>query len=104
MLEIQAIEDSQQLERFEYLNEQILLNILPIHIAYNYALRSDPYSHLCHSVGVVTIRFDIAGGWQGEFGFDRLNRIVFEVDQMVERFIGVEKVALYQNQTLRNNT
>lgn len=78
----------------EYLNEQILLNALPAHIAYLYPQRIDPYAHACPAVGILSARFGGAEptAWQGAFGFDRLNRIIFEIDEMVSRFHGVEKL------------
>jgi hypothetical protein len=56
---------------------------LPAHIAFNFAVRSDPYAHLCPSVGVLCARFGHSGDWVGEFGFDRLNRIACEIDQRI---------------------
>lgn len=80
------------MERLEFLNDQIVLNTLPAHIAHSYLVRNDLYQHLCQSVGVLSAKFGQSSDWQSECDFDRLNRIVFEVDQLVDKFIGVEKV------------
>uniref|UniRef100_A0A915CN09 adenylate cyclase n=1 Tax=Ditylenchus dipsaci TaxID=166011 RepID=A0A915CN09_9BILA len=89
---LKTVEDNRQLERFEYLNEQILLNALPTHIAHSYGMRTEPYHHLCHTVGILSAKFGNGSDWQGEFGFDRLNRIIYEVDKLVEVYTGLEKV------------
>ncbi|KAL3091318.1 hypothetical protein niasHS_007111 [Heterodera schachtii] len=78
---LRAMEDDQRLQRTEFLNDQILHNALPAHIALNYASRTEPFVHLCPSVGVLCARLGQAGDWVGEFGFDRLNRIVCDMDQ-----------------------
>lgn len=82
------------LEQLEYLNEQILMNSLPVHIANHYSKRIEPYAHTCAAVGILSARFSDKeiSAWQGAFGFDRLNRIIFEVDEFVSQFHGVEKL------------
>uniref|UniRef100_A0A183BNY1 Myosin motor domain-containing protein n=1 Tax=Globodera pallida TaxID=36090 RepID=A0A183BNY1_GLOPA len=77
---LRSMEDNQRLQRTEFLNDQILLNALPAHIALNYAARTEPFVHLCPSVGILCARLGRAGDWVGEFGFDRLNRIVCDLD------------------------
>lgn len=86
------MDERRKLERFEYINEQILLNALPTHIAYNYLMRTDPYCHLCHTVGVISAKFGNERDWQGEAGFNRLANLVYKLDRMAEGFKGVEKV------------
>lgn len=92
---LKAVEDGRRLERVEFYNDQILMNgkfpfhsypikmfaALPAHIAFNFTSRLDPYAHLCPSVGVLCARLGRSGDWVGEFGFDRLNRLVCEIDQ-----------------------
>lgn len=90
------MEASAHIEQLEYLKEQILLNALPAHIAQHYPKRIEPYAHACASVGILFARFGElnggGGGWQGVFGFDRLNRIIFEIDELIPLFHGVEKL------------
>ena len=90
----QQVERSHQLDNISYLNEQILLNALPTHIAYSYNMRNDPYGHYCQSVGVLVAKLGRIDDWKGEFGFDRLNRIVYEIDQLLcePDFKSVEKI------------
>ncbi|CAK5099832.1 unnamed protein product [Meloidogyne enterolobii] len=54
---------------------------LPSHIAFNFGSRNEPFSHLCPSVGILCAKIGRPGDWVGEFGFDRLNRLVCEIDQ-----------------------
>ncbi|KAH7731831.1 Protein ACY-3 [Aphelenchoides avenae] len=89
---LKAMDERRKLERFEYINEQILLNALPTHVAYNYLMRTDPYCHLCHTVGVISAKFGNERDWQGEAGFNRLANLVYKLDRMAEGFKGVEKV------------
>uniref|UniRef100_A0A7E4WD33 adenylate cyclase n=1 Tax=Panagrellus redivivus TaxID=6233 RepID=A0A7E4WD33_PANRE len=89
---IRSMEEKSQLVRFEYVNEQILLNALPHHIAYNYLHRTDPYCHLCHSVGVLTAQLGHPADWNGEIGLNRLNQLIYEVDRLIESYPGIEKV------------
>ncbi|KAF7639544.1 hypothetical protein Mgra_00000873 [Meloidogyne graminicola] len=58
-----------------------LLKALPLHIALNFGSRNEPFSHLCPSVGILTAKIGKPGDWIGEFGFDRLNRLICEIDQ-----------------------
>ncbi|KAL7075514.1 hypothetical protein ACQ4LE_005346, partial [Meloidogyne hapla] len=78
---LKGVEDGKKLERSEFLNDQILRNALPSHIAFNFGARSEPFSHLCPSVGILCAKIGRPGDWVGEFGFDRLNRLVCEIDQ-----------------------
>uniref|UniRef100_A0A914MCU5 Uncharacterized protein n=1 Tax=Meloidogyne incognita TaxID=6306 RepID=A0A914MCU5_MELIC len=78
---LKGVEDGKKLERTEFLNDQILRNALPSHIAFNFGSRNEPFSHLCPSVGILCAKLGRPGDWVGEFGFDRLNRLVCEIDQ-----------------------
>nr|CAD2140967.1 unnamed protein product [Meloidogyne enterolobii] len=78
---LKGVEDGKKLERTEFLNDQILRNALPSHIAFNFGSRNEPFSHLCPSVGILCAKIGRPGDWVGEFGFDRLNRLVCEIDQ-----------------------
>uniref|UniRef100_A0A915M3D2 adenylate cyclase n=1 Tax=Meloidogyne javanica TaxID=6303 RepID=A0A915M3D2_MELJA len=55
---LKGVEDGKKLERTEFLNDQILRN-----------------------VGILCAKLGRPGDWVGEFGFDRLNRLVCEIDQ-----------------------
>ena len=89
---MRSVEEARQLEWFEQVNEKILLNILPHHIAYSFMNRTDPYCHLCHSVGVLSAQIGHPSEWTGEVGMNRLNQTVYQLDKLLESFPGIEKV------------
>lgn len=89
---MRSVEEARQLEWFEHVNEKILLNILPHHIAYSFVNRTDPYCHLCHSVGVLTAQVGSPEEWNNESGLNRLNQTIFQLDNLLQSFPGIEKV------------
>jgi class 3 adenylate cyclase len=89
---LRSMEEACHLERYERINEQILINALPHHIAYNYLHRTDPYIHLCYSVGVLSIKIGHHSEWNGETGINRLNQIIYQIDRLLETYLGLEKV------------
>uniref|UniRef100_A0AC34FBQ6 Guanylate cyclase domain-containing protein n=1 Tax=Panagrolaimus sp. ES5 TaxID=591445 RepID=A0AC34FBQ6_9BILA len=91
---LRSMEEACQLERYERINEQILINALPHHIAYNFLHRSsaEPYCHLCLSVGVLSIKIGHPSDWNGETGINRLNQIIYQMDRTLETYLGLEKV------------
>ncbi|KAE9554247.1 hypothetical protein FO519_002546 [Halicephalobus sp. NKZ332] len=89
---MRSVEEARHLEWFEHVNEKILLNILPHHIAYSFMNRTDPYCHLCHSVGVLSAQIGHPSEWKGEIGMNRLNQTVYQLDKLLESFPGIEKV------------
>lgn len=52
---LQEVEEKSELERTEALNQKMLQNILPHHIAQSFFAKSELYYHLCHSGGVIYI-------------------------------------------------
>lgn len=72
------------------MNYQIVTNALPTHIVHSYLAQNDLNQNLFQNVGVLSAKFGQSSDWQTEYDFDRLNRIIFEIDQL--KFIGVEKV------------
>uniref|UniRef100_A0A1I8AS51 adenylate cyclase n=1 Tax=Steinernema glaseri TaxID=37863 RepID=A0A1I8AS51_9BILA len=94
---LKTLEERARLERYEFLNERILFNTLPGHIACNFFQKADPYSHLSHSVGVVSIRIQpkkSPGDAQlsADGVFDRLNAVVVALDALLARYPGIEKL------------
>jgi hypothetical protein len=89
---LRSMDEACHLERFERINEQILINALPHHVAYNYLHRTDPYIHLCYSVGVLSVKIGHPSDWAGETGINRLNQIIYQIDRLLETYLGLEKV------------
>uniref|UniRef100_A0AC34QHI1 Adenylate cyclase n=1 Tax=Panagrolaimus sp. JU765 TaxID=591449 RepID=A0AC34QHI1_9BILA len=89
---MKSVKEAKQLEWFEHLNEVILLNILPHHVAYSYINRPDPYCHLCHSVGILSLQIGQPSDWQSDNGFNKLNRLIYQLDKLLENFPGIEKI------------
>uniref|UniRef100_A0A914Z1K6 adenylate cyclase n=1 Tax=Panagrolaimus superbus TaxID=310955 RepID=A0A914Z1K6_9BILA len=91
---LRSMEEACQLERYERINEQILINALPHHIAYNFLHRNsaEPYCQLCLSVGVLSIKIGHPSDWKGEAGINRLNQIIYQTDRSLETYLGLEKV------------
>jgi hypothetical protein len=91
---LRSMEEACQLERYVRINEQILINALPHHIAYNFLHRSsaEPYCHLCLSVGVLSLKIGHPSDWYGENGINRLNQIIYQIDRLLETYLGLEKV------------
>ncbi|KAK0417048.1 hypothetical protein QR680_012806 [Steinernema hermaphroditum] len=94
---LKTLEERARLERFEFLNERILFNTLPGHIAFNFLQKSDPYAHLCHSVGVVNIGISRQKAPEdaqitADGAFDRFNAVVVQLDSLLARYPGIEKV------------
>ncbi|CAD5221945.1 unnamed protein product [Bursaphelenchus xylophilus] len=85
----------ENMRRFDRVNELIktqLNNQLPEHVANNYLNRTDPYCHLCQSVGILTVKFGEDSDWHGILGLQRLQELIRELDLLVESFTGLEKV------------
>lgn len=55
ILKFQELDATTNAERIELANQQMLLNILPPHIAQNFPSKSDLYHHICHSAGIAHI-------------------------------------------------
>lgn len=55
-------------------------------------LRTDPYCHLCHSVGVISARIGNPNDWNGETGFNKLNELIYQIDGLIDAYPGLEKV------------
>lgn len=87
-----SMEESSQLEIYDRINAQILMNALPHHIAYNYLYRTDLYCHMCHSVGILSIKIGQFADWNGETGLNRLNDLIHQIDRLLENYPGLEKV------------
>ncbi|KAI6188562.1 hypothetical protein M3Y98_00368000 [Aphelenchoides besseyi] len=86
---------NENMRRFDRIQEFISLTLtsqLPEHIAHNYLHRTDPYCHLCHSVGVITVRFGSSIDWQDPVALSRLQELLKEVDQLLMTYTGIEKV------------
>ncbi|TKR77896.1 hypothetical protein L596_018791 [Steinernema carpocapsae] len=96
---LKTLEERARFERYEFLNERILFNTLPGHIAFNFFQKPDPYVHLSHSVGVVNIcisrtkkRTQEDMQLTADGAFDRFNGVIVQLDSLLAKYPGIEKI------------
>ncbi|CAD6198300.1 unnamed protein product [Caenorhabditis auriculariae] len=89
---VKGMEESLAKDKFIMLNNQMLLNLVPIHVAPAVVAKNgDLWHHAHHSVGIAYLAvsgFDL----QGEAGINGLNFVFSYFDQTVANYKGVEKV------------
>ncbi|EYC43105.1 hypothetical protein Y032_0503g2640 [Ancylostoma ceylanicum] len=87
-----GVEESSSKDRFLLLNSQVLLNLVPPHVApWVVAKTGEQWHHAHHSVGVAYMTvsgFNLAG----EQGLNGLNYVFTSFDQQLTNFRGIEKI------------
>ncbi|CAJ0579113.1 unnamed protein product, partial [Mesorhabditis spiculigera] len=89
---VKSVEEQSSKERFVMLNNQVLLNLVPAHIAPTLATKTgELWQHAAHSVGVAYLAIS---GFElhGEQGLNALNYIFGYFDQALSEHKGIEKV------------
>ncbi|ETN78454.1 adenylate/guanylate cyclase catalytic domain protein, partial [Necator americanus] len=89
---VKGVEESSSKDRFLLLNSQVLLNLVPPHVApWVVAKTGEQWHHAHHSVGVAYLT--ISGfNLSGEQGLNGLNYVFTSFDQQLTNFRGIEKV------------
>ncbi|CAJ0941037.1 unnamed protein product, partial [Mesorhabditis belari] len=89
---VKGVEETASKDRLQLLNNQVMLNLVPAHIAPTIASKSgELWQHAAHSVGVAYLAisgFDL----HGEQGLNALNYIFGYFDQALTDYKGIEKV------------
>ncbi|VDO89745.1 unnamed protein product [Heligmosomoides polygyrus] len=89
---VKGVEESSSKDRFLLLNSQVLLNLVPAHVApWVVAKTGEQWHHAHHSVGVAYLTisgFSLAD----EQGLNGLNYVFTSFDQQLGNFRGIEKI------------
>ncbi|CAJ0597773.1 unnamed protein product [Cylicocyclus nassatus] len=89
---VKGVEESSSKDRFLLLNSQVLLNLVPPHVApWVVAKTGEQWHHAHHSVGVAYLTvsgFNLCG----EQGLNGLNYVFTSFDQQLSNFRGIEKI------------
>ncbi|WKY01120.1 hypothetical protein Q1695_015265 [Nippostrongylus brasiliensis] len=89
---VKGVEESSSKDRFLLLNSQVLLNLVPPHVApWVVAKTGELWHHAHHSVGVAYLTisgFSLAD----EQGLNGLNYVFTSFDQQLSNFRGIEKI------------
>ncbi|VDN52065.1 unnamed protein product [Dracunculus medinensis] len=91
MSKLKEVEEKSELERTEALNQKMLQNILPHHIAQSFFAKSELYYHLCHSGGVIYISI-VLDDKDIDSNMSSLRNIVSTIDQVLAKYSGIEKI------------
>ncbi|VDK89321.1 unnamed protein product [Onchocerca ochengi] len=91
MSKLKELEETSNAERIELANQQMLQNALPLHIAQSFPTKSDPYHHICHSVGIAHINI-LSDDDDGEAAVRNLKNLICIFDQIVMQHRGIEKI------------
>ncbi|VDO55484.1 unnamed protein product [Onchocerca flexuosa] len=81
MSKLKELEETSNAERIELANQQMLQNALPLHIAQSFPTKSDPYHHVCHSVGIAHINI-LSDDGDGEAAVRNLKNLICIFDQV----------------------
>ncbi|KAL6727003.1 hypothetical protein Aduo_008919 [Ancylostoma duodenale] len=89
---VKGVEESSSKDRFLLLNSQVLLNLVPPHVApWVVAKTGEQWHHAHHSVGVAYMT--VSGfNLSGEQGLNGLNYVFTSFDQQLTNFRGIEKI------------
>ncbi|VDM51794.1 unnamed protein product [Angiostrongylus costaricensis] len=89
---VKGVEESASKDRFVLLNSQVLLNLVPPHVAPWVAAKTgEQWHHAHHSVGVAYLT--ISGfSLSDEQGLNGLNYVFTSFDQQLTNFRGIEKI------------